>query len=466
MICKKLWIAPLAAMLLAAACSETLSDDCPESRPAQPRTIRIAPLIATRVSDTHFDPDDRIGVTLQLQSGSRYLDNQQFVFDGTQFAADDVVWYDSEEETATLFACYPYLSAGLPAQFTVRSDQRNGGYDASNLIGACNKGVTPTAEAVQMTFRHLMSRIDIEIEAADEVNIGQITLSGLLPTVAIDWEQLTAGTASGTAAEIVASPKTANRSYVAAVPPQTATMQVTVTTDRSTLTKRLAKLEMRQGMYYTLQLAIREADESLELVVKGEIENWEDGGPIGEDPEAGDTPGDEESDPKKPSGPTEPDGGSLSYGGVSYRTQQIDGRVWMAENLRYQPSGGTVYYPAEYNDPRDADVETNGLLYPYATALAGASEGTEPVQGICPAGWRLPTISELETLAAKADGAFFTQAGHYMLTGSQKYSTAQSYLLSSTLADGRLSYLDVSAKEVKTLPKGNIAASVRCVKAQ
>ena len=455
---KKHWRMPGWALLLwiAGGCGHPSAGEEPGELPAPPPAVRILPLIDhTRVTDTHFETGDTIGVTIRQQTGTCYLDNGAFRFDGTQFAAEGVLWYNSREGTATLTACYPYHAAGVPGQFTVRSDQREASaYDASDLLGARSTEITPSAEAVQMTFRHLLSRIRIEVEADEEVQIQRIALGGLLPTVAVDWEQLTTGAASGTETEILACAKEPGSDYAALVPPQTAAMQVTVQTEWHTFTKRLVQLEMRSGMSYTLQLTVSD-EESFEVAVKGEIEHWGDGGQLTEDPEA--APGGQQ-----------PGTGTLSYGGVSYRTATIGGREWMAENLRYQPAGGKVYYPARDDDQGLADVETNGLLYPYATALAGAPEGTEPVQGICPEGWQLPTIDELTALAAAADAEFFTLAGHFyaLSGGAPQYAQAQSYLLSSTLSGGRLSYLELKTKQPTTLPSANIAASIRCVKAQ
>ena len=449
----------LSTLSLAGACSDEPAGGTTDPEPAVAGAIRIAPRLLTRVTDTHFETGDVIGLTVQRASGERYLDNRSLRFDGTQFAAESVVWYDAPGEGSTLIACYPYQESGLPEQFTVRSDQRGEGYDASNLIGACSREVQPTEDAVEMTFRHLMARIDIELTVEGTAVVEQITLSGLLPTVAVNWESQQVGEATGTPTELIVRERTANSTYAAFVAPQRAAMQVSVTTDAGTMTKRLSAVELQQGKFYTLQLRIDEAGE-LQFAVKGDIESWEDGGTIDEAPES-----DDDTKKEEPSDPEEPDAESeLEYGGVRYRVQTVQGRAWMAENLRYAPAGARVYKP---NDS-DADVEQLGLLYSYQTALNGAAEGTEPAQGICPEGWRLPTIGELTALAETAGRSFFIESGHYMIDNS--YSNAQSFILSSTFSNDRVSYLQLDASggtpTAVTRPKAVLATSVRCVKAQ
>jgi uncharacterized protein (TIGR02145 family) len=111
--------------------------------------------------------------------------------------------------------------------------------------------------------------------------------------------------------------------------------------------------------------------------------------------------------------------GSLtdSRDGTVYQTVKIGNQVWMAENLKYLPSvvgPATVsietpyYYVYGYNgsDVNAAKATTNystyGVLYNWPAAMNGsASSTTNPsgVQGVCPAGWHLPSEAEWTELA-------------------------------------------------------------------
>ena len=72
--------------------------------------------------------------------------------------------------------------------------------------------------------------------------------------------------------------------------------------------------------------------------------------------------------------------------GKSYKLQNVAGKLWMAENLRYETSNG-AFCSTEGGEDHCAKY---GQFYTYAAA-----------QRVCPGGWRLPT--EAEVLAADAD---------------------------------------------------------------
>src|SRR5690554_146950 len=103
-----------------------------------------------------------------------------------------------------------------------------------------------------------------------------------------------------------------------------------------------------------------------------------------------------------------------SRDGNEYNWVQIGDQVWMAENLAYLPSvnmvadgsedaAGSYYYVYGYDGTNVADAKatdnyaTYGVLYNWTAAMNGeASSTTNPsgIQGVCPAGWHLPSNAE------------------------------------------------------------------------
>ncbi|NLA24966.1 MAG: hypothetical protein GX879_08375 [Bacteroidales bacterium] len=99
-----------------------------------------------------------------------------------------------------------------------------------------------------------------------------------------------------------------------------------------------------------------------------------------------------------------------SRDGTVYKTVEIGNQVWMAENLKYLPQvdnshslSNPKYYVLNYSgtDKEAAKVtdsyKTMGVLYNWLAAMADAtSSNANPsgVQGVCPAGWHLPSDAE------------------------------------------------------------------------
>ncbi len=108
---------------------------------------------------------------------------------------------------------------------------------------------------------------------------------------------------------------------------------------------------------------------------------------------------------------------TITYSGKTYSTEQIGAQCWLAQNLNV----GTLISTATDGDQTDNVIiekycNSNnswycysfGGIYQWAEAVAytnGATNTTPPspalsgnIQGICPTGWHIPTITEFETL--------------------------------------------------------------------
>lgn len=95
-----------------------------------------------------------------------------------------------------------------------------------------------------------------------------------------------------------------------------------------------------------------------------------------------------------------------SRDGNVYKTIQIGSQTWMAENLRFDPTDSTDWYPAFrysacYNDSEDS-CAVYGRLYGWITAMQGSTNESSAipsgVQGLCPVGWHIPSGGEWNIL--------------------------------------------------------------------
>jgi uncharacterized protein (TIGR02145 family) len=103
-----------------------------------------------------------------------------------------------------------------------------------------------------------------------------------------------------------------------------------------------------------------------------------------------------------------------SRDGQSYVTVQIDTQCWMAENLNVgtkinstqggfqQTDNGTIEKYCYFNDESNCDIY--GGLYEWPEAMQYVT--TEGTQGICPAGWYIPTDNEWKILEGTVDSQY------------------------------------------------------------
>ncbi len=122
---------------------------------------------------------------------------------------------------------------------------------------------------------------------------------------------------------------------------------------------------------------------------------------------------------------------------TTYKKVRIGGKMWMAENLKYETTTGSVCYG---ND--DANCEKYGRLYNWSTAMNGANASNKNpsgVQGICPDGWHLPSRPEWDALIAAAGG---TVSGKALKSTSGWYNNGNgtdTYGFSALPGGGRIS---------------------------
>lgn len=433
------------AVLIAAGCAESEKGTL---------CVKIAPAIRTRVTGLHFDTGDRIGLTISKGSAP-YAENVPMTYDGTAFTASGLSWYNDLNEKSVLTAYYPYAEGGRPDELTVSSDQTQGN-GPSDLLAAVKTDVTPVSAPVGMIFYHVMSQLTIVVSNSSSAVVTGVSVGGLVPTAEIDYSMPKAAAKSGVAAaEVKACEVKPGATYRAILVPQQAALTVTVTTDDGrSHTKTLSSAQLESGRRYDMSVLV--TNEEIQISLSGDIGDWEDGGSL--DGSGGGDDGD--------------DSQTLSYGGVTYRTTTVGETVWMAENLRYVPDEALLTKGIWYPDGNeDAEyVREHGMLYSFTVALGGAQVVSgAPVRGICPEGWHVPYIDELQTLAAGPDCGF-TLAGMWNSVSKNYVSSAKSgYLMSATTDDGGSSYSALlfyasgGNPSPSSLPAGN-GVSLRCVK--
>ena len=377
--------------------------------------ITISPVI-TRATEVNFETGDKIGVTIIQNGDFVYAENKLMTFNDGVFAGD-LLWYPEGNDKSQIVAYYPYREGNTPTSFSVEADQTTG-YGASDLMAASNKDVLPTVNTITMNFKHLLTKLVINVTKEVEANITSIALKGSIPTATLDLAALTVTADANVAAtNITAQVVEANKTYRALIVPQTVALTLEVaTSDGKTLSQKLTSTTLAQGGQYSVNIRVLPDDIEVKLI--GDIENWTDEGEIGADNEI---PFEEHLDENY-----------FLYDNVKYNTVTLaNGTTWMAEPLIYLPKGYTpstdptadshVWYPYEIKvdgatvaTTEESAIKELGYLYDFQVALGGKEitesnlNSFEGAQGICPKGWHIPTRLEYFNLVGKttndADG--------------------------------------------------------------
>ena len=405
------------AVLAIAACQKPVQ---PEAAPGK---VQIEPVI-TKATEVNFENGDKIGLTIsKVNDTQKYADNALLTYDGSVFSSD-LMWYADAYSEADVYAYYPYSESGTPTSYFAIEDQTEG-IAKADLMAASKTGVLPTPNAITMVFKHLMTKIVINIDNQSGASVETVQLSGAPASADIDIAAQTVTAAAETAA-VEAYESTAGKIWKAIIIPGTSKLELAVSlSNGKKISQPLAEMALKSGGQYTINARI--VQDNMIVSASGEIENWTDEGEIEFDGEG--------STEEVPVEFTEYDG-YFVYDGVEYKTVTLaDGNTWMAENLRFIPRGKTVssdpaedagiWYPAA-NADKTADpalAQTLGLLYDASTAFGAEvtidnAATFEGAQGICPEGWHIPTVSELTGLVGHCSNSALinTEAAYYDAT--------------------------------------------------
>ena len=387
------------AVLALAACNKVQDKNLDYSKFA----IAVEPVI-TRATETNFESGDAIGLTVTRAAGV-YADNAKLTYDGSAFKGE-LNWYSEGGDQAAFAAYYPY-AATKPAKFTVQADQ-SAGVTSSDFISSVKENVVPTPGQVTMAFKHRLARLVLQVTNNYGSAIDGFTVKGVIPTAVIA-EDLTA-TVDATAEAIDIKAYKSGDNWYVIVPAQTVALTIAATAGDKTLEQKLAEATLAAGKSYTASVVVNPED--LHIVISGEIDGWDNGGEL--------HPADDTPEPTQFE--EHLNDGYFTYDNVRYNVVKMkDNRWWMAQPLAFLPAGkhassepndgnGIWFtYSSDGTNITPATDGANGYLYDAATALgvdaitADNYNTFEGAQGICPAGWHIPTRTEYINLVGMSN---------------------------------------------------------------
>ncbi len=147
-----------------------------------------------------------------------------------------------------------------------------------------------------------------------------------------------------------------------------------------------------------------------------------------------------------------PETPTILYAGKLYNTVKIGSQCWLKENLDVgtringiqNASNNSVIEKYCFNDS-DANCDQHGGFYQWNEAMQYVT--TPSVQGICPAGWHIPTFEEFQTLRVivSDDGNALKAIGQGFNNGAGSNASGFSALLAGLNEDGHYHHLAMFA---------------------
>lgn len=171
-----------------------------------PMTFRVSHPGQSRATETSFEQNDKIGLYVAesdaaLEIGGNLVNNEALTYDGSNWTAKRTLYWD--DGTYNAYAYYPYIegvssiedqpfSVSLD-QSTKKTDTALGGYEASDLLFATSKGITASASPIDLTFKHIMSKLTIRLVKGEDFEgemptTAEVYIHNTVPTATVDLQ--------------------------------------------------------------------------------------------------------------------------------------------------------------------------------------------------------------------------------------------------------------------------------------
>lgn len=249
---------------------------------------------ATNIQTSAFDAGETVDVYItENEPGTNETHYNQPILATTKTGGaldlqDGPYYYPTSGNGVNIYALYP-ATAATGELFTIKEDQStDANYKASDLMygkPATNNPVSPSANAVDIQFSHLLSKVTINLIAGANVTSldgAKVELLGVKPsttlTAGINGHSITAASGDATPITVMTATETVTSGSAIIVPQTLPEMFLQVTLDGATLTGKLASgaPELTAGNAYTYNITVNMRGGALEI--EGSITPWTDGG--------------------------------------------------------------------------------------------------------------------------------------------------------------------------------------------
>lgn len=247
---------------------------------------------ATNIQTSAFDADETVDVYITEHNGGNNPTTYPQPIEYTTGAGGALTvgtqyYYPTSGNGVNIYALYP-ATAATGGLFTIADDQStDANYKASDLMYGkpASNPVSPNANAVDIQFSHLLSKVTINLKPGENVTSldgAEVKLLGVKPsttlTAGINGHSITAASGDATPITVMTATETVTSGSAIIVPQTLPEMFLQVTLGGATLTGKLSTgaPTLTAGNAYTYDITVNMRGGALEI--KGSITPWNNGG--------------------------------------------------------------------------------------------------------------------------------------------------------------------------------------------
>lgn len=285
------------ALVVAGAVSCSSDSDIQEPNEQDGRmvmTFNFSHPDGTRATETSFERGDEVGLYVcetssPLEIGGNTVNNEKVTFGTSGWSFSRNLYWDKGEYNA--YAYYPYLddvSSITDLPFSVETDQSvsatNGqlsGYEASDFLFASNLNIEASSSPIDMTFRHIMSKVTIRIIKGEDFegdlpDDATVYIHNTVTDATIDLNAGVATKLPKGSAKTITAMNAGNHSYSAIVIPQRLDNRVPLIEVVMKGVSYLydSKFNFKQGTHHLVNLVVDKNPEQIKIEIGGEITSW------------------------------------------------------------------------------------------------------------------------------------------------------------------------------------------------
>lgn len=282
------------ALLALVACAD---DNEPQYKDARhtPMTFEVTHPSQTRATATNFEGGDRIGLYVAqadapLEIGGNLVNNEALTYNGSSWTAAHTLYWD--EGTYNAYAYYPYIQgvSSIDDQpFSVATDQSTaktatalGGYEASDLLFATSKGIKASASPINLTFKHIMSKLKIRLVKGEDFEgemptTAQVYIHNTVPTATIDLQVGMATRYVKGSQQTITAHQDDDYVYSAILVPQRVENRqpLVEVVMKGVSYMYESKFVFKPGVEHLVNLIITNNPDNVKIEIGGEVENWQ-----------------------------------------------------------------------------------------------------------------------------------------------------------------------------------------------